>query len=142
MEELSKEQLDDLNINRDRDFMVQNLVVTAELGVNFPVTLYTAAGLISGTVISGKQFLDELEKQLTGQGTTSHSAEVARAWINNYREVYSETRGEDDPQPNLIHLSNAQLFVGGVATPTNGGVPWRGKIESVIGFHFGTLQSQ
>lgn len=140
-QELSREQLEDLNISRNRDFMLQDMVVSAESGISFPVTLYTAAGLVSGFVISANQYLDEIEKQLTGPRSNEESARIAKGWIEDYREIYSVPRGVDDPRPVLIHLKDAQLFTGDSVIPSEQRLPWRGKIESVIGFHFGTLQN-
>ncbi|KAF1053606.1 MAG: hypothetical protein GAK43_01328 [Stenotrophomonas maltophilia] len=139
MDDVSKDQLAELNITPDRDLMIQDLVILAEQGFSFPVTLYTAAGLVSGQVVSYAQYLDELERHMKGHGAAGDQASLVSEWIDSYRKVL-KPREPNAPRPNLIHLKDAQVFAGKDVTPSRETVPWRGKIASIIGIHFGTLR--
>lgn len=138
--ELSKDQLEELNLTKDYDYLLQELVVFAETGISLPVTLTTAAGLVTGSVIGGAEYFDLLRESML-RAFDEGSAQFVNKWIDSYKEIYATPRTEDSPSPTYIHLKNSRVLLGDRFVPTSDGVLWRGKIESIIGFSFGSLSA-
>lgn len=134
----------DLDSVIDRDWTLQSLVAFADEGIEVPVTLTTAAGLMTGVITSGANFFDGFQKTLTSENQSVNEliTSVTDIWKARYKpsEEGVDDQEERDP-PHYIHLRDARLLFGNSFVPATGTL-WRGKIESVIGFSVGILNQQ
>lgn len=125
------------------DWLLQHLVDLTNTGIPVPVTLTTAAGLVTGVTIHGAEYLDLFKLELT------------KNWASDMQDTYSEVveqwKADVYPQPSstehdgperfasFIHLKDARLVNAGTVVPGNSGMLWRGRLSSVIGFTIGVL---
>lgn len=129
------------NSEKNCDWLLQHVVEISNTGVPVPVTLTTAAGLVTGVTISGAEYLDLLKLELT------------KNWSGDMRDAYSEVVEQwkadiypkkpideaEGSSPSFIHLKEARLVNAGTVVPGNRGMLWRGRLSSVIGFTVGVL---
>lgn len=125
------------------DFMLEQIVISANFGQEFPVTLLTGGMLVSGRVVSGRKFvqhmLSDLVSTVSNDEVRSQLNEAFSEHLENYPESGEPVEGK---VITYIHLSDAKFFnpAGTKPIPTGGtGVFWRGKIAAVDGFNFGIL---
>ncbi|WP_447903621.1 hypothetical protein [Stenotrophomonas geniculata] len=123
------------------DGVLKRLVRIANLGGGFAVTLLVDGMLVSGTMVSGREYFDHITDGIRG----SSSPEVVK---NSLIQLFEQTASEyqemlDQPggyDPAFIHLKDAAFFVPGGGPPIlkkGGGTYWRGSLASVGGFNFG-----
>ena len=127
----------------DSDWLLQHVVDLTNTGISVPVTLTTAAGLVTGVTIRGAEYLDLFKLELTKnwpsdmQGTYS---EVVEQWK---ADVYPQPSSVEHDGPehfaSFIHLKDARVVNAGTVVPGNRGMIWRGRLSSVIGFTVGVL---
>lgn len=125
------------------DWLLQHVVDLTNTGIPVPVTLTTAAGLVTGVTIHGAEYLDLFKLELTKnwpsdmQGTYSAVVEQWKA------DVYPQPSPIEHDGPecfaSFIHLKDARLVNAGTVVPGNSGMLWRGRLSSVIGFTIGVL---
>jgi hypothetical protein len=115
-----------------------------EFDVEQGITLAVGGAMISGQLISGKRYFEELAAFT--MSATADSEEVKAAIAKSIKActvIYDKPEGvpPDDyiaPPPTYIHLRNALwIYPDGKALPTNRGVLWRGKLAAVDGFCLG-----
>jgi len=135
-----------LSKDMDCDWVLQSLARFANIGAKTPITLTTGAGLVSGIVIGGGEYMDLLQKQVA-QAWPGVDSETLDRVFSGWKETYSANK-DQEPDENeakeealtlYIHLMDARVLNGGTFVPTSAGVLWRGKIDSIIGFTLGTL---
>lgn len=143
-------ELNDLEVNKfleygvDRDWLLLHLVTHANNVVDFslPLTLWTSTGVISGVLVSGKEFVDLYIEELTAEFSEEDAA-VTASKIRELASIYYEKN--DSQQINeatFIHLKGAKLFAPAGVMPAEGGVLWRGKLSQVSGFNIGKLTAE
>lgn len=136
---MTEEELQQLKSN-DCDWFLQSLVEYANHGLELGLTLTTGAGLVSGTLIGGVEYMD-LQKivmaEALGELDRDEFDGIADQWKERYVRPLAE--GEEALAPVFIHLKDAYLVVGDRLVPTSKGMLWRGKLDSVIGFSIGVL---
>lgn len=133
-----------------QDWLLSQLVsLVNDFQLEFGVTLNVHGTIVSGTMIGGKQYLEEMAGLMgasstseQGDGTTFEQvmAEFFRSWI----PLLDKRKGTDDeipaPAPRYIHLRDARtLMGGGTIVPSKGGVLWRGRVAAIDGFSLGSL---
>ncbi len=127
----------------DRDWFFCRLVEFANLGVELGVTLNVGGALLSGTLISGQRYFEELANQIsTATGAVSEISAVISQELREYAALYADADDDDsrdepdDPPPTVyLHLAGAQFFTPGQKPlPDGEGFLWRGKIADVSGF--------
>ncbi|WP_019407151.1 hypothetical protein [Stutzerimonas stutzeri] len=127
-------------VNSECDWMLQTLVHSANVGVEIGVTLTTAAGIVTGTIIGGAKYMDQQKALLAERWGTdelrSSFDDIFTAWRERYVQ---KDDGEEPSAPIYIHLSSAKLLTHGQFVPSDPGMLWRGKINEVIGFSIGIL---
>ena len=126
----------------DRDWLLQHLIEVTNSGIPVPVTLTTAAGLVTGVTITGPDFLDLFKLELTRQWP-AHMQDTYSEVVEQWKaDIYSKSPDNeaDSPAPTFIHLKDARLFNAGTVVPGSGGMLWRGKLSSIIGFTIGVLK--
>lgn len=138
---------DDVNIDLPKskcDWILQDLALMANHGLQIPIKLATPGGVISGVMISGAAYVDSIIKG-TKDGSSSEMAEMLEGWFTSWKEVYTSADKDDpdqpSPAPNYIHLENARVYTGNSPIPSNQGVYWRVRIDTVSGFSLGALTS-
>ena len=129
-------------------FLKFNLENVIPRGVEFDVTLTVGGSIISGVLISGKTYFEELavmmEENSNGAGDLSKT--LADLWRPN-GAVYAFEKPDDAPEdwspPSIgyIHLRNARYFLSGQPIPSAPGMLWRGKLSSVDGFSIGSFSA-
>jgi hypothetical protein len=109
----------------------------------FGITLFVGGMLISGNVISNKEFRQNLTDTI--RGNFEKNSDDEKAFIENYLQYIAP---QDEEKENLtqpietryIHLRNAKIFnAGNKPIPFVDGFIWRGRLESIDGFSFGRL---
>lgn len=143
-------EFNDLEVNKfldygvDRDWLLQHLVTYANNVDNFslPLTLWTSTGIISGVLVSDKEFFDLYIEEFTAEFSEEDAA-VTASKIRELASIYYEK--SDSQQINeatFIHLKGARLFAPAGVMPAEGGVLWRGKLNQVTGFNIGKLTAE
>jgi hypothetical protein len=122
------------------------------------IRLTVGGATISGELISGKRYFEELAASIMkGPVTVGHPGErveVDTAAADAFKSIIAEsykfwTRIYDKPEgapddyapppPKFIHLRKAiWIYPNGKVMPT-GGVVWRGRLSAVDGFSIGRL---
>ena len=140
-----------------RDWLLEGLVSMVQgverQGVELavPATLNVGGYLVSGYVISGKEYFEEFA-ELIARGLPDTFDEEGKQSItksfNNLRSIYETT--EDSVEDviaqggyNFVHLRDAMfLHPSGDRIPTESGMLWRTKLEAVDGFTLGILRPE
>lgn len=127
----------------DLDWLLQHVVELANSGIPVPVTLTTAAGLVTGVAISGAEYLDLLKVDISKNwpdDMRNAYFEIVEQWQNNvYPKPAPSEETTSESFASFIHLKDARLFNAGTVVPGNGGMLWRGRLISIIGFTIGVL---
>lgn len=111
----------------------------------FGVTLFVGGMLISGNVISNKEFRQNLTDTI--RNSFEKKSDEEKAFIENYlRHIEPQNEEKEDLtepiETRYIHLKNARVFnAGNKPIPGVGGFVWRGRLESIDAFSWGTLSS-
>ena len=128
------------------DYNLSGLVRLANAGgVSLGVTLLVGGAVVSGLLVGAAEFFEGLADYLDRE-----AGEDAQAFTHGYRSFAKEFRDEigsdfdqavDAPYVvTYIHLRDAHVFApGGGYLPSNAGLFWRGRLESVDGWSIGTL---
>ncbi|OAB46578.1 hypothetical protein [Paenibacillus antarcticus] len=99
------------------------------------ITLLIGGSVVTGTLISGKSYINGVVSELYELGETT----IASYYREFGEEVYGDTSLEDEQiTPEMIHLNDAQILDG--AAVRNVGW-WRGKISSVDGYSIGGIKN-
>lgn len=127
------------------DWMLAWLVAHVEaFGIEFGITLSVGGQSVSGTLISGRKYFQDLRESLSS--VPNLEGDLAKSLAKSmtlWSEVYPEKPEDVDIynlKPNFIHLRNARVVTPGGAVPNNGAL-WRGKISAVDGFSVGELDT-
>ncbi|MUO27454.1 MULTISPECIES: gas vesicle accessory protein GvpU [Rhizobium/Agrobacterium group] len=114
-------------------------------GIEIGVTLTVKGVIVSGMLVGGKKYFEELSKlmKISSQAPNDISDFLGNAW-KEYTAIYEQPEGaSEDWQPapiGYVHLMNARFYAPGQAPlPENQGVLWRGKLSSVDGFIIGNF---
>ncbi len=140
---MSKENVPTAGQNQG-DWLLASFVKLAnDLEVNIGVTLIVGGSVISGLIISGRQFLQAV-------GTTMDQAlpaEASKGAFHGHFEKLAESiygkpaGGNPSGEPTYIHLKNARVFSPAPgANPTEvPGLHWRVRLDEVQAFTLGTV---
>lgn len=124
----------------------ERLGVTVTLGI--PVTLHIGGFLVSGYVISGKEYFEEFS-QIAQRGLPDifdeeNKEKIAASFLRLGDQYESEEDTVEEAvalsRYNFVHLRDAIfLHPSGDPVPADGGMLWRTKLEAVDGFTLGML---
>jgi len=139
----------------DQDELLTTFVENATTsGIKFAITLFVGGTVITGVLVSGKAFYEDLGNIWDSLAGHSNLPPAQRRAGDIFRKIATEAYALEDtdapakrsseprPIPKFIHLENARFFgaAPGFAIPTTKrGAYWRGKISSVDGFQLGYL---
>jgi hypothetical protein len=148
MENNSKEQTKFIPAELSGDKMLSSLSLMANvLGIGVSVTLHVNGGVVSGDIISAKQYFEEIRELLdtskyhgsnerilaTRKNITEIFESMAKVAHEPYQSYLENPEESELPASNFIHLKNARLYVSNL--PINQvGVLWRGRMDHVSGF--------
>lgn len=137
-----KEIKSQLNNNEiKKDWLLESFVnvVNKNSDSTIGITLTTHGFLITGDLIGGKAYFDELGHLL---GTISE-AKVHEYYKKIGEEIYSEENQKNESGPSFLHLKNAKFYnAAGNSIPSNSETLWRGKISDICGFTLGKLSPE
>ncbi|WP_263143463.1 gas vesicle accessory protein GvpU [Pseudomonas sp. RIT-PI-AD] len=118
---------------RQTDWLLQRLVqMVNNTELEFGITLTVGAGLVSGQLISGKQYFKTISQAFAG-ASPDETEEIRSA----FNSLWLDEDEEGSPPVQFVHLKNARFFISGSLAPH--GVLWRGTIASISGFNLGEL---
>ena len=107
------------------------LIICACVANHLNIEIHYVSLVVGGLIISG---------QIIGSGLYF---EAIRDQLERSSDEEEEAPFELPPldhKPSFIHLRDARVFhPGGSAVPSNEGIVWRGRLDSVDGFWFGKL---
>lgn len=126
------------------DWLLAWLIGHAEAyGLEFGITLTVSGQIISGKLISGRKYFDELRAFMSeAKGIDSQLAASLADSFTMVGAIYPANPSDVDIidlKPTYIHLSGAKAVAGQGAIPSTGSL-WRGKVASIDGFHMGQLE--
>lgn len=128
---------------QENDYLLSSLIAMAESGASMGITLHINGTIITGNLISQKQYAEGVVNSLREPMENAfkmHSDSILDAFSRVGEMPNGRPSEEGGPiQFEFIHLSEAKLFAGTNLIPTDDGVLWRGKLTSVDGFSFGRL---
>jgi hypothetical protein len=119
------------------------------------ITLSVGGLVVSGLLISGKKYFEEMANELRQSPGPADQAGVRQSLSDYYGNfgtlIYKQSEDEEqaDTQgatmkrlPVFIHLSGAKFFHNsGQPMPSNRGLRWRGRISAVDGFSLGEFSA-
>lgn len=159
-------------IKDQQDWFLDQIVEWANrFGIEVGLTLSVNGMLVSGQMISGRNFFLELATEFRGDREEGSMIHTLAGLIERNKDVYepfdltlaedkpadaqpsdTEVKADDNvdddgdsapPPPSYIHLRNAKIFTPGQsAIPGNRGMLWRGRISEISGFSIGSLSSE
>lgn len=123
------------------DWLLQYVVDLANAGVQqTPVTLTVPAGIVTGVIVGGDQYLEEFRDTFASHWPESASKtfnSLVEEWKQNYQGPI-----EGDNNAAYIHLKDARICLNGEQLTPAPGMLWRGKINAVTGFTIGLLEDK
>jgi len=138
--------IQDVSIVDGKDWFLQSIIDTViNEGIDIGVTLTIGGTIISGMLIGGRKYFEQLGDMLADQSKDDDDiTNVLGTGWKQYSEIYSKPEGTPDgwrpPAASYIHLKDAKIFMPGQKPiPTNNGFLWRGRLSSVDGFSIGNL---
>ena len=127
----------------DKDWFLQQLVdFVNDHGFIIPVTLSVSGQLITGTLISGKDYFDKFSNQFAKplEANEPELYESLNSIFEQHKAIYDIPIEQKTQPPNYLHLADAFILESNNITPTSAeGFLWRGMISSVDGFSLGKL---
>lgn len=122
-----------------QDWFLEILVETVNAGNSrFGITLTVGGILISGNVISGKDYFRDFANQLSVAIKNDVNKPASVKSIEDLGEVYlDDTKAQST---RFIHLKDVRFYgTDGRAIPTTDGLLWRGMLSNVDGFTLGVF---
>jgi hypothetical protein len=122
------------------DKVLRGILLAAERGLSIGITLYIPGMIVSGLVISRKQWVEAFTQNFASSAQSCGLDEaVVLRWAVE-RQVETSTADElpDDAVIKIVHLKDARVYfnpkVEFIGSPF-----WRGNVASITGWHFGQL---
>jgi hypothetical protein len=132
--------------DKDVDWHLRLLVEDAnDFGVELPITLFVAGGVVTGVLTGGKEYFERFADQFAA-GWPAEGREALRASMAAPGSAYPRLEpGEKSPrkEPALyIHLRDAHLVgVQGHLPASREGLLWRGRLCAVAGYSLGRVNN-
>jgi len=112
-------------------------------GVELGITLWVRGTIVTGILVPMGKYLEEVAANFDPVEGAAPFADFFRRLKEHSDE--QQSRADDDGLPVAhIHLRDSRTYAPGAdrPIPTRSGVPWRGRLDSVDGFTFGTLSQE
>lgn len=146
-EKITETIIEKKDLELEKDWFLQSLVTMANISESkslFGITLLTHGFLVSGQLVSGREYFKGFAENVASVIDDSEIAKsVTDSFINMGNKVYDKLDNDNNPPPpTFIHLSNAKYFhTNGQPIPANEGIMWRGRLSEVSGFSLGVLST-
>lgn len=132
------------NLATEKDWLLQTVIqlVNNNEGLTFGLTIITHGQIVSGNIIGGKKYFENLGKEIElGLGTDNDENPISEQFKKIGDDVYSEEKQKIDGSPAYIHFGDAKFyFANGEPIPGNKGLLWRGRLSEISGFNIGKLE--
>ncbi|EME0092073.1 MULTISPECIES: gas vesicle accessory protein GvpU [Vibrio harveyi group] len=117
------------------DWFLADLVATCNsMGSSYGITLFSSGLIITGQLISGKEYFELLSDLLSNDDNPPENMFVQEKSHYENQNLAEKTV--------YIHLKNAKaMHSDGKAIPNNGCL-WRGQLSHISGFCFGILATE
>lgn len=120
------------------------MVNNAETDFSFGITLFTSAGVVTGSLISRKKYFEKFGQSFKSGFDQSFPDTDWQYIADSF--AAKGTEGDDLPEgdeyecpPQFVHLDGASLLSGDGSLIMKSGILWRGKLQAVTGFTLGTI---
>ncbi len=119
----------------DKDNVLEYFVKASNTGdLSLDITLNVNGAVISGTMISAKEYFEALSGKLENGNDISQKLS---------EELAAASEATDDfnaDEAHFIHLKNTRVYCGdSKPTPSKGKILWRGKLDQIDGFFLGKI---
>ena len=114
-------------------------------GMSLGVTLLVGGATVSGLLVGSAEFFDGLAAYMEARGGDGGAvlAKLYRQQATDFREAIGTDFEKAFSAPyvaTFIHLQDARVFApGGRYLPTDEGLFWRGRLDSIDGWSIGNL---
>ncbi|MDH1869974.1 hypothetical protein N5D83_24610 [Pseudomonas chengduensis] len=119
-------------------FLEEQVRMVNTHSITFGITLSTPAGMITGQLISAKEYF-KLYAESFSASFPGDTKESIREFYERYGQQPEAKEDEEEMPYQFLHLKGARLCTPSGMTPTGEGLLWRGTIASVSGFSLGEL---
>jgi hypothetical protein len=111
-----------------------------KFGAELPLTLYVSGVVVSGILVSGRRFFEQMAEWLAREGAQEFAENFALPAAELFDGPDTEAGDEEpaDLSAIYIHLRAARVFASGSDRP----LPetfWRGRLSHVSAWSFGTM---
>ncbi|MFP2927234.1 gas vesicle accessory protein GvpU [Pyxidicoccus sp. 3LG] len=126
------------------DWYLETLVhIVTATRFSLEITLSVGGTLISGQLISGKEYLeltaDQLASAFMSLGVSAEGAKDIKEGLSRPAQaLYQDEKEAQSGGFGYIHLKNARI-ISGASTQPLGNACWRSRLSSVDGFVLGAL---
>lgn len=119
---------------RDNDLLY--LVRMANIGVSVGITLFTKGSIITGVLMSGKNYYETIGSKMADAG--EYGVQLAEYYTRNGKELYTPSDDPDKEIPlNFLHLKEISVLNGAGNFIKIKDVCLRIKIEEIDGHYVG-----
>ncbi len=126
-----------------QDWLLEMLVALVDAqSVSINITLSVGGSLVSGKLVSGKEyfnsFADQVSSGFKDMGVSEATAKVMREQLAQPGEVFhgESTDSKLKTKPSYLHLKNARV-ISGNASYASQSTWYRGRLSTVEGFFLG-----
>lgn len=125
------------NKQTSKDDILESFVKAAnEDDFSLDISLLVDGAIVTGTLISAKEYFKTLSKSFKGGNATS------KQFSENLDEAGDAAGESDNDEINYIHLKDTSIFISeNKPTPSSGKLIWRGKLSEVNSFFLGKIKS-
>lgn len=119
----------------EKDSVLEYFVKASNTGeLALDITLNVNGSVVSGTMISAKEYFDALS------GKLENGSEIAQKLSEELAAASEEVDSGNGDEANFIHMKNTRVYCGdSKPTPSKGKILWRGKLDQIDGFFLGKI---
>ncbi|WP_349407384.1 gas vesicle accessory protein GvpU [Pseudalkalibacillus sp. SCS-8] len=119
----------------DKDSILEYFVRASNTeDLSLDITLNVKGALISGTMISAKEYFEILS------GKLENGSKSAQKLSEEFAAASDAAEKQDNREVDYIHMKNTRVYCGDRhPTPSKGKILWRGKLDQIDGFFPGKI---
>ncbi len=131
-----------MTLVNENDWLLERLIASVNgTDREIEVTLLMEGLLISGKMVSGHRYLEEIQKKVIIDEPFGEGMNIANFELKTRLEVSAKhyIEQKDRRVANYVHLFDARFHKGSILKASGQrGVLWRGDLDKVSGFHLGS----